>query len=300
MIRNSLLYGALLIVLYVALVEIVHWPAKSMSQWEDNTQAVEYFLFETDKEKVNTIIVGSSLSYRMTAEKSPCPDSVVNLALGGMSLYDGSNIMKRSGVIPKYLFVEVNVIYREPKTNYADQFFVPGVYQLNSSMLGFRDQYRPLTFAQYIFMGVKNRLNSSHYSERKTKSLVASVQSSNNEANDKTIDLKAGHKKMTLESYKKILKDTDWQYVFTKFEKELDYFRQQGTKIILFEMPTSKEVLDSELNLNIRNHLRDKSYWRYIQAQPSYPTTDGVHISVRNANDFMFRLLPLVNGKDTK
>ncbi len=288
------MYGALLIVLYMALVEYIHWPAKSLSQWEDNTRAVEHFLFEVDKEKVNTIIVGSSLSYRMTAQKSTCPDSVVNLALGGMSLFDGLAILKRSGEIPKYLLVEVNVIYRDAKANYSDQFFIPGMYQLNGYLLGFREQYRPLTFAQYIFMGTSNRIGRFIGSDKQNQPLKASVESSDQQVNNKITDLIIHHKNKTIDSYKEILKNTDWKNIFTEFEDQMEYFQKRGSKIILFEMPTAKEVLDSELNVFIRNRLKGKSYSGYIEAQPSYPTTDGIHISIGDANDFMYKMLPLV------
>ncbi len=158
MIKKTFLIFICLLGAYAWLAYSIKWKSKSLTQWEHNERLISNFIYSTPKANYNTIIVGTSLSFRMTTEQNPYADSVYNLALGGQSLFDGLEVLKQTGYFPKTILIETNVLSRLHRKNYAQSFFIPGVHHIKSCVLGFRYEYRPITFSQYFYYGLKNKI----------------------------------------------------------------------------------------------------------------------------------------------
>lgn len=269
-----------------------------MSQWEDNNRAIEYFLYESDWTSVNTVIVGSSLSYRMTAQNLPYPDSVINLSLGGQSIYEGLEILNRSGFCPEYLLVETNVLYKKPMDGYMERFFIPGLYFLSKNFNAFREHYRPVNFAQYFYMGIRNHISRfwDKSIKREKKVLSARVNVLRDSATvDKSV-LKVMNQERMLKNYSRLLEKSDWELIFSNLQNWLNFYKQMRTRVYLFEMPSDRNIMESDLNVFIRNSLQKAKFigYQHILAEPDYATTDGLHISVKDANDHLNKLLEYI------
>lgn len=284
MILRSIGFCLVFLVAYLFIVNQLQWPSKTTNQWDDNNRQVEDFLFEKTAGEINTIIVGSSMSYRLSAQKMPVPDSVYNLSLGGQSIYEGMEIVRRSNYLPEYLLIESNLINRSPKADYVDGIFVSGLYQLKETFDGFRYQYRPITFVQYLYYGIKNRIPLPVKASMSANEM--GIQHSvDNE--DKEIR-EAIANQMEMEST-----ETDQVALLSAY---VDYFMKAGVEVIFFEMPTALQSLQSTSNKQIRSTLnRSFPQNRFIEYQKLYPTMDGIHITVSDANDYLNLLLKKIS-----
>ena len=288
MIKKVIIIFLSLFVGYNGLAFIKKWPSKAVTQWEDNNRLIDKYLFECDHLKVNTVVVGSSMAFRMTASQNPCFDSVYNLSLGGQGLFDGLEVLKRSEQKPKYLFIESNVLYRLPRNGYAASFFVPGVYQLKKVFPGMRENFKPITLIQYLYYGVGGifvtHINMPDIKDKEHASKKVKHDSTTNSVKAKISD-------RTLEVFDKLLKESNWSTIVEKLKGYTDYFSRHGTKLIFFEMPTESVALESNLNAFIRNTFqRDFQSDLFVKAR-AMSTTDGVHLTLTDANAFLSELL---------
>lgn len=284
MILRSIGFCLIFLVTYLFMVNQLQWPSQTVNQWEDNNRLVERFLFANNPEKISTVIVGSSMSFRLSAQKMPVPDSVYNLSLGGQSIYEGLEIVRRSNHLPKYLLIESNLIHRPPKTGYVDGIFVSGLYKIKETFDGFRYQYRPITFIQYLYYGIKNRipLPVNFSLSANEMEIQHSVDNEDNEIREAIAN------QMEMESTETHQVDLLAAYV--------DYFMKAGVEVIFFEMPTALQSLQSTSNKQIRSTLnRSFPQNRFIEYQKLYPTMDGIHITVSDANDYLNLLLKKIS-----
>jgi hypothetical protein len=290
MVKRTFLYFTVFSILWLAFTEVKIWPSKSISQWEDNDRLIDDYLFENNKCK--TLIVGSSMAYRMSIKQNSYKDSVFNLSLGGLGIYDGLEVIKQSGRIPKLILIESNVIYREERNNYAASFFMPGLYYLKENFKGLRQEYRPITFAQYLYYGISNILR--RFTIDKGKTLIP-----NNvkvPINNAASQVKCKNLEKLLQNYSNVLHTTDWTKIEKKLSRYISYFSQKGSEIVFFEMPTEKKLLQSELNTHIQNLVQTNwPSFTFIHAGHMY-TTDGLHLSPDVAKQY----LPILLEKVTK
>lgn len=286
LIKKSFIIFIISAIVYALGAHYLQWPSKSLSQWEDNERLVSKFLKIKEKNKLKTIIVGSSMAFRMTINENPYQDNVYNLSLGGQSIFEGLEILKRSRHIPEFLFIETNVIYRKERKDYAQSFFIPGIADLKKHVKGLRYEYRPVTLAQYLFSGLKNKFNQVEV-EKKIDKNVSLLKK------DKKTDTQK-EKKINpnlLEKFDDILKNTEWDEVIIKLNDYVRYFQNKGVKVIFFEMPTSKFALESPLYGNIRNLFKiEFKNEIYLKASPER-TTDGVHLKPVIAEKYLDSLL---------
>jgi hypothetical protein len=276
------------------MVHFVHWPSKSLTQWEDNERVISQYLYSGVKEKVNTIIAGSSMAFRMTIDENPYADSVYNLSLGGQGLFEGLEILKRSGKIPEHLFIESNVIYRTPRKNYAESFFMPGVYQTKRLFSGLHQEFRPITFIQYLYFGIRQKISSS----KKTNANQTTKEENNKPAmlvdsvsNEKQSNLKSEHVARINSAYSKILLKTEWTSILDDLEYYLSYFEKKGTHVYFFEMPTDHLILNTNLYKHIRSSLTKKFPNIPLFKGKEMKTTDGVHLAPPVASLYLSELL---------
>ena len=296
MIKRSIISLIILLIGYNFLTKKIHWPSKSLSQWEDNERMISKFLYTHDRSKINTVIVGSSMSFRMTINQNPI-DSIYNLSLGGLGLFEGLEILRKSKYIPKYLFIETNIIYRAPRDNYAASFFTPGLYFLKRQFHGFRQEYRPITFLQYLFWGVRGKIAKYTLSDSSSKEV--DVEPVNTNKNKRSDLVKEKRSKDILRSYDKILQETDWDKIMADLNDYIHYFGKKGVSIVFIEMTTEKGLLESRLNAKIRELIDENFPTAIFLKAKSQNTTDGVHLKPEDASDFLFQTLKGLGRKKT-
>ena len=97
------------------------------NQSQGNIVAAQEFIYN---EKAPNIIVGSSMAARM--KKEFLPSDYLNLSFGGGSALTGLEILKKSGFIPKTIFVENNVIFRNKDKKMIDSLFYPILWKIKN------------------------------------------------------------------------------------------------------------------------------------------------------------------------
>ena len=88
------------------------------NQWQQNYSFAQDFVYGA---KTKNIIVGSSMAARM--KNSFLPDDYYNLSFGGGSALTGLEIIKRTGYIPEYIYIENNIIFRNKDIQMIDDLF---------------------------------------------------------------------------------------------------------------------------------------------------------------------------------
>ncbi len=291
MIKKALLFFIVFLAGWLTLTQSIQWPSKSISQWENNDRLVGNYLYSNEQNNWNTLIVGSSMAYRMSINQNPYKDSVYNLALGGLSIYEGLEIIKQSNHIPKYLLIESNVLHRFERENFASSYFIPGITRIKSTFIGMQPQYKPITFIQYIYFGVRSRLIAIFKTPKDhSESITPSFQE------DKTnVNLKKHNLDKIILNHNRVLENWNWEKAAEKINHYIQYFEKQGSKVILFEMPCDSLLLGSNYYRFVRHKIN------YTWPQVSHlkasgcKTTDGVHLSPDVAQQFLPILLNQVH-----
>ena len=137
-------------------LSLIFYPVKisvGQHQWQDNCIKAQEYLFH--KKKYNNVIIGSSMSTRI--QTSTLQESYFNLSFGGLSVYDGFNVLKLSQILPDTLFVEMNILFRMPdenfKMNQKNRFFL----NVCKNILIFQEKYQPSVYiANYFIEFIKD------------------------------------------------------------------------------------------------------------------------------------------------
>lgn len=291
MIRKTFVYFIGLLTVWVLLTSYKQWPSKSLTQWDDNDRLISRFLFSVDHSKINTIIVGSSMAFRMNLGQNPFNESVYNLSLGGQGLFEGVEILKQSGHLPKKLYIETNVLYRLPRKDYASSFFTPGVYDLKEKFIGFRQEFRPISLSQYIYNGINGKFSKQEIEEPSKNKLDLPNNFDTKQPDSAAQRLININLKRQVALEQEILRDTNWSTIITDLQAYTNFYKKQGVEIIFFEMPTSKNLLESDLNKHIQNLISRKFPEESFKKASPHPTTDGVHLSPKDAGEYLLLLL---------
>lgn len=111
--KKLLIFIFIFLLLFIGfnLVIIIFKPSMSefQNQWQRNISRVEDFLYKESQEEV---IVGSSMAFNLNKDLLK-QSRIFNLSFAGSSVLSGLEIIKRSKRIPKVIYVETNVIFRE-------------------------------------------------------------------------------------------------------------------------------------------------------------------------------------------
>ncbi|MBN2165656.1 MAG: hypothetical protein JW717_05215 [Marinilabiliaceae bacterium] len=187
--------------------------------------------------------------------------------------------------------IESNVIYREPRQNYAASFFTPGVYQLKKWLPGFRQEYRPITFGQYLYYGIKGRLNHFFQHQQNQNSIISDSHKTSDTIINTQNTTKQTNLDAVIQNYNKTFRETDWTKTNQRLKSFINHFVEKGSTICFFEMPSEQLLLESELNTYIRKILAN-SYpnQSFIKAH-DMETTDGVHLKPEEAHNYLGELL---------
>jgi hypothetical protein len=288
MIKKTLISTVVILVFYNIFVYINPWKSKTVSQWEDNERTAEYFLFSQNK--ISSVIVGSSMSTRLI--DSLLPAKWNNLSFGGQGVYEGLEIIRKSGKYPDTLLIEMNIILKKPFDNFAGKFFFPGIYQLKKKLPGMRKEYYPASFVQYFMYGITRKY---YILRNKFKKIKKKQENKIELKKDTTIsDLKKQNYKKLINSY-----NSDTNKVMISFlEKEIKLMQRKNVTVIFFEMPVLKDLYYSKKQIEIRKIIKEKFpdiKFISLKNYNDYETSDGVHLTPESADKYTKFLLNNIN-----
>ena len=262
---KSLLLFLVVVVLYAVTIGLLK-PTSTFAQ----NQSQGNFIFAQNfiylDEKPSQVIVGSSMAARMKFEKE---DDVYNLAFDGGGPLTGMEIIRRSGFVPKVIYIESNVFSMDVDEKFLDKLFTPLLFELRREVIALQEKYQLLNIVGTLIYGFAGRSQQEKLEQQVDTELldmlvISSLQSSK----------QFSVREMALEQW----------------HKNLDYFQAKGTKILFFEMPNDRRLITTNKRKKLRKLLADQfpkiSYIEENNSDDKYKTADGTHLTLVSALAF--------------
>ena len=265
---------------------------------QDNTIKMQEYIY-AGANRYATVIVGSSLSATMPAEALPA--DCYNLAFRGMSVFEGFEILKRSGQVPKQIFVEINTLDRRPNPRSVDALFNPIGHPLRKALAGTHDRNQPVNRLFAVGLTLMTKQNPERGQEIRKKlgarhtgryvpdaqDLVEKPLSPSRQALRQKVLAELATDQATAP------KEARMETNLSLLRKQAEYFMNRGTQVVFFEMPSSPPMCAgarmASIRADVRQELSDKRY-TFLAAPEctQYQTTDGQHLS--DASSLRFAL----------
>ncbi|MBK8397946.1 MAG: hypothetical protein IPL26_22250 [Leptospiraceae bacterium] len=255
MIKKSIITFAILFFIWS---RFLSWKQVSASQhqWQDNLILAELFLF--DVKESSKLIVGSSLSGRLAM-------GVLwdfhNLSFGGLSIFDGLNLVRAKKNLPKNIFIEINVIDRNENESFKEAVSSPVINVLKKKFRALRTDKQPLALL-------------GNFTFKETN--IASVDQ----------DLFNMLLERQKENYRVINKTLINKHLTLLFE-HVTFLNNNGVNVVFFEMPVNKELVQLEKAVYFRSKIIETFPNNRFIPMPenldSYKTNDGIHLNPEEA-----------------
>ncbi|AKF24358.1 hypothetical protein YH65_02315 [Sulfurovum lithotrophicum] len=265
----SFLAMFLLYNIYIAVCtpKITHYQ----NQWQRNTAVAQEFIYSP---KAENIIVGSSLSARLNP--TLLPPTFFNLSFSGGSVLTGLEIIKKTGYIPKRLYVETNLIFRFKSTKMINTLFYPVWWRVKAYLPALQEKYQPL-----------NVLLSKSFCSKQNSQTPARpkgpkrYRDSKRDINIQRFNLMMKQRKA---AYAKPLNTRNLKAV----KRLIHYFEKQGTQIVFFEMPIDPELANTPQAQKRRAIIKSifKDPWLPLPDYTQYVTADGHHLTHKSAYNY--------------
>ncbi|HNR56263.1 MAG TPA: hypothetical protein PKJ19_13925 [Flavobacteriales bacterium] len=268
MIRRSLLVFALLVAGYALFIRFLK-PADLNTvqhQASGNRISAEEYVFAPDDPEA-TVIVGSSLAFRIALDSLPPHTS--NLSFGGLTVYDGLELVRRSGKHPKRVVVETNMIFKEPDRAFLDALFQPGLYELRKAVPMLREENQPSgVLVGYLKRGMKE-------GDASAASQADSMEVSENLFNTNRA------------IFAQVPPDSVQTRYLDRLEAEVKALEAQGIDVVFLEVPISAELMASPLARRAREAIQVRfPHHPFLRNEATWRTADGLHLQWHNAQRY--------------
>ena len=234
------------------------------NQWQKNYSFAQDFIYE---KKAPNIIVGSSMAARMNNKF--LPNDFFNLSLGGGSSLTGLEIIKKSGYIPKQIYIESNiVIIRDKDLLLIDSLFYPVWWKIKKFILALKEKNQPLNIILSKSKGSYGKSCKEHMLTKR---------------DDQIFNMSIARQK---EFYSKRL--NNYNNMLNDLKNLIQYFETKGTKVIFFEMPIDNSLALSIKSVEERDVIK-KSFnnqWLPLPDNNNFITSDGIHLIYSSAYKF--------------
>jgi hypothetical protein len=222
-------------------------------QYQTNIIKIDRYLYNDTTPK--KVILGSSLSARLVPDSIP---GISNLALAGMSIFDGFNIIARKSTFPKVIFIETNIITRGESPVLKEVLNSNVNYKLKGTFPALRDEYQPVGMIKGILYKYKKEVHEQ--------------QSVNPELFNELLadQLKQYSNKDTTSIHKATL----------QLKAEVKKLESHGITVCFFEMPINNKLSTSPYANNMRQEITRTFPHNNFISMPSehYTTVDGLHL----------------------
>jgi len=264
---KSIAVMLLLLMVYVITIQLIKPNIVFyQNQYQSNVIFAQNFLYA--EVKPSQVIVGSSMATRMKFEKS---EDVYNLAFGGGGPLTGLEIVRRSGLVPKVIYIESNVFTKQTEDAFLDKLFTPFLFELRGKVIAFQEKYQVLNIVGNFIYSFAGRSQKEKLQQKIDKKLL-----------DKLVN--SALKKADT------FKIKDREVLLKKWHMNIDYFKQKGTKLIFFEMPNDSRLVETEKRKKLRSLIKNEFpnilYIEENNLDDRYKTGDGTHLTLKSAMDF--------------
>lgn len=297
MIKKTLILTLLMLALYS--IFIAYFKPNllvSQTQWQDNSIKAQKFAFSDSSFRY--VIVGSSLASRLPMDSL---EGFYNLSFSGQSIFDGLKILFQKEKFPKTVFVETNVILKDEDKNFTAGFTNPFFYYSRKYLASMRDGKQPLAIASLPLSVAVDKSISTTKKYLSSPPKIVSAKPVDKLQNDLFEKLLAEQ----IRQIERATVTTTPQKVDSSF-KLLEYYvkrlQQRNVEVIFFEMPVNPRLCNLPGPTTLRNMMLEKfpaDQYKYIP-QPDcseYVTTDGLHLSTREAAKYMHYFKTMMDVK---
>lgn len=284
MIKRSLLFTVLLFVVYDLCVRIPQIRGRFIpqSQWQVNLVKAQEFALQ--KMHAPNIIVGSSLSARLSeADLGPLYD---NIGFSGGSALTGIELVSRNPTGVKTVYIETNLVSRKVDAPVIENVFRPVFYELRQLLPSLREKYQPASFfagklgvrvISTIIVPFDRFVSKSPLSNGPDEELFSRLLAEQQNA------FKAEISADLLNS------------CLDELTRQIGHLRSIGIRCVLVEMPIDGSLTHLPLAEQIREALKQRfpvSQYTWISPDPmhAYATKDGVHLTGVEARAFVQRI----------
>jgi hypothetical protein len=225
------------------------------------------------------VILGSSLANKIAVEELP---GFYNLALSGLSVYDGGAVLLSRKSLPKMVYIELNVIQRPENENFTGEF-TSSVYAWCKQVLpALRTENRPVILMKKMIDNVPKLLHPAKPTVRHRivkrpvlknyylpQSLFKSLMA---------IQVKAYSERDTSLINRSVL-------VLKNLVAKIE---ARGSKVVFFEMPVNPAIQQSPKATLIRQTVKQSfPNYQFIDLPPTtFKTRDGLHLAQKEAMDY--------------
>ncbi len=261
------------------------------NQWIANYVAAQKYLYERPDAQI--VIVGSSLSDRL--HNDLLPRDVFNLSFGGLSAFDGLNLILRAGTRPRIVLIESNVLKRDSSPYFDDAVMRPALFELRRHLVGLRDGARPASVGVNLLREslrfLRHSGDSAPSSATPDVALPSNVPLQNASALFQQALLIQKH------DYEKSLTPASRQRLANELGTDIAALKKRGVAVVFFELPINPQLCDLPLQASLRGLVRAQfpaaPYIRVADCE-SVRTSDGVHMTNEEAEKVTSRFARLL------
>ncbi len=264
MIKKSIICFLILFIIHALFVKIFPNIGMATNQRQDNILKAQQAFYAED---MHMAIVGTSLANRIIRDSIP---NIQSLAFVGCSVEDGLQILRNRRNVPKYVFVEINLILRGGRkelVNGTTNGIIPKIKEWIPSL---REQYEPICILASTIIGT---------SKMNTQAGMAVIDS--DRLNSQVEGLLKDDKPLEEDFVKKRM---------SEIKSLISELEAKGTKFVFFEMPinyrlTHLKSLD-QIREVVRKDFPEETY-DYLPSDTSkYMTTDGQHLDLEGQKKY--------------
>ncbi|MVM39696.1 hypothetical protein GO730_22300 [Spirosoma sp. HMF3257] len=262
MVRKAILTTGLFLLLYSLFIYVFRSHIQRTAQIVEqrNTVKAEEFLYENGHQ-ADTIVVGSSMSNRLSFDK--LPGHYYNLSLEGMGAIDGLRLLAQANSYPRLLLIEMNTLDHEPDTTFSARFSAVGWSQLHDYVPFTRLKYQPVGVVKALLRDWHRKIEVEQAEPIDTAFVTKLLQDRLTHTNDMPDEPLLHHR---------------LGFASTYIRKLLG----KGTQVVFFEMPTDSRVRKAKANARLRELVCSTfpaPAFQHIRFPSEiYQTTDGVHL----------------------
>ncbi|MEO8174620.1 MAG: hypothetical protein ABI581_16110 [Sediminibacterium sp.] len=269
MIKRTLFTALIFLLIYTVFVRLVN-PGLYVSQhqWQDNAIKAQNYVYEVS-DTVDNVIVGSSLSSRLVMDSLP---GYYNLSFGGLSIFNGLQILSRQQKPLKHVLIEMNVVLREEDRKFSSDLFDPLLFDLKKNILSLRNGKEPFGMIGQSLSYLVNKNAGKNSSQ---------TASANNELFEKVLANQVAN-------YTRAQDMDSVTAIFHELKRYVALLQQKGVQVTFFEMPVNQRLCSLPVSMLIKNNFYRNfppAQYSYI-AQPDcseYKTVDGIHLGYSEA-----------------
>lgn len=265
MIKKSILLSALLVFCYSLIIRKGNDSLiTNQYQYQTNLIKLNKYLFANTTPK--SVILGSSLSARIENDTTI---AAYNLALAGMSVSDGLNIINLHSQLPKAIFIEINFLTRPENHQIAEVLNSKITLQLKEYFPILREENQPVGLLKGALLKIKP-----------------------------STTLPQAHEKINTTLFDKLLADQIAFYSnadtilidksVLKLKTIVKTLEAKGTKVYFFEVPVNKALMHlpyaSKIRREIKENFPENIFIPYNSED--YTTVDGLHLDIIDAAEY--------------